>query len=108
MKTITSKYIVAALIATATFTGCADLDQEPLSSIDRDNFFGSKEDIETAINGIYEEFSTTRAYISTTCSRIIARLVRKPIQWISTTSPTLRYNLPIFSCTTHGRTITSV
>lgn len=62
MKKITTKYIVAALIASATFTGCADLDQEPLSSIDRDNFFGSKEDIETAINGIYEEFSEDGFY----------------------------------------------
>lgn len=35
---------------------CADLDQTSLSSIDKDNFYGSKDDIETAINGIYQEF----------------------------------------------------
>lgn len=62
MKTKTIKYIVAALIATTSLTGCADLDQSPLSSIDRDNFFGSKEDIETAINGIYEEFTENGFY----------------------------------------------
>ena len=42
--------------------GCADLEQTSLSSIDRDNFYQSKEDIETAINGIYQEFTVDGFY----------------------------------------------
>ena len=41
---------------------CADLEQTSLSSIDRDNFYQSKEDIETAINGIYQEFTVDGFY----------------------------------------------
>ena len=44
------------------FIGCADLEQTSLSSIDRDNFYQSKEDIETAINGIYQEFTVDGFY----------------------------------------------
>ena len=43
-------------------TSCADLDQTSLSSIDRDNFYKSKQDIETAINGIYQEFTVDGFY----------------------------------------------
>ena len=43
-------------------TSCADLDQTSLSSIDRDDFYKSKEDIETAINGIYQEFTVDGFY----------------------------------------------
>ena len=41
---------------------CADLEQTSLSSIDRDNFYQSKEDIETAINGIYQGFTVDGFY----------------------------------------------
>ena len=43
-------------------TSCADLEQTSLSSIDKDNFYQSKEDIETAINGIYQEFTVDGFY----------------------------------------------
>ena len=42
--------------------GCADLDQTSISSIDKDNFYQSKEDIQTAINGIYQEFTVDGFY----------------------------------------------
>ena len=45
-----------------SFTSCADLEQTSLSSIDKDNFYKSKEDIETAINGIYQEFTVDGFY----------------------------------------------
>ena len=41
---------------------CADLDQTSISSIDKDNFYQSKNDIETAINGIYQEFTVNGMY----------------------------------------------
>ena len=50
------------LIASLTVSSCADLEQTPLSSIDRENFYHSKEDIETAINGIYQEFTVDGFY----------------------------------------------
>lgn len=50
----------ATLIGTAA--SCADLDQTPKSSIDREEFYQSKEDIESAINGIYEEFTEDGFY----------------------------------------------
>ena len=43
-------------------TSCADLEQTSLSSIDKDNFYQSREDIETAINGIYQEFTVDGFY----------------------------------------------
>jgi hypothetical protein len=67
---ITKKYnkIVARVfsyllsLTSYLFIACADLDQTSLSSIDRDNFYQSKEDIETAINGIYQEFTVDGFY----------------------------------------------
>lgn len=52
------KIFAAALL----FSSCADLEQISLSSIDRDNFYQSKVDIETAINGIYQEFTVDGFY----------------------------------------------
>ena len=43
-------------------SSCADLEQTSLSSIDRENFYQSKQDIETAINGIYQEFTVDGFY----------------------------------------------
>lgn len=51
-----------AVAALFTTTGCADLDQTPESSIDREQFYQSKEDIEAAIRGIYEEFTEDGFY----------------------------------------------
>ena len=51
-----------AALSIPLITSCADLDQTSLSSIDRDNFYKSKEDIETAINGIYQEFTVDGFY----------------------------------------------
>ena len=69
---ILSKYIKSHLTALLTialplggvggFTSCADLEQTSLSSIDRDNFYSSKEDIETAVNGVYQEFTVDGFY----------------------------------------------
>ena len=50
------------LLASLLFTGCADLDQTSISSIDKDNFYQSKEDIETAISGIYQAFTIDGFY----------------------------------------------
>ena len=52
-------YIFAAAL---TLSSCADLEQSSISSIDKENFYGSKEDIETAINGIYQEFTVDGFY----------------------------------------------
>ena len=41
---------------------CADLDQTSISSIDKEQFYNSKSDIETAINGIYQEFTVDGFY----------------------------------------------
>ena len=41
---------------------CADLEQTSISSIDKDDFYQSKEDIETAINGIYQELTVNSSY----------------------------------------------
>ena len=38
------------------------LEQNSISSIDKDNFYQSKQDIETAINGIYQEFTVDGFY----------------------------------------------
>ena len=44
-------------LSTFLLISCADLDQTSISSIDKDNFYQSREDIQTAINGIYQEFT---------------------------------------------------
>lgn len=54
-------YILSATLIGAA-TSCADLDQTPKSSIDREEFYQSTEDIEAAINGIYDEFSENGFY----------------------------------------------
>ena len=43
-------------------SSCADLEQSSLSSIDRDNFYSSKQEIEAALNGIYQEFTVDDFY----------------------------------------------
>ena len=52
-------YIFAAALL---LSSCADLEQSSISSIDKDNFYQSKEDIETAVNGIYQEFTVDGFY----------------------------------------------
>ena len=37
------------------FSGCADLNQSSISSIDEENFYKSESDIEAAVNGIYQD-----------------------------------------------------
>ena len=59
MKKNVSLYLVAAGLL---LSSCADLDQTSISSIDKDNFYQSKEDITTAINGIYQEFTVDGFY----------------------------------------------
>ena len=55
MKKRISAYFVVA--ASLFVTGCADLDQTTNSSINSDQFYQSKDDVETAIIGIYSKFS---------------------------------------------------
>lgn len=59
---ISLSFIIYQLLFSVALAGCADLDQTSLSSIDRDNFYQSKEDIETAINGVYQEFTVDGFY----------------------------------------------
>ena len=59
MKKYISTYILSAGLL---FSSCADLDQSSISSIDKENFYQSKDDIETAINGIYQEFTVDGFY----------------------------------------------
>ena len=53
---------IFGLAAAILLSSCADLDQTSISSIDKDNFYQSKNDIETAINGIYQEFTVNGMY----------------------------------------------
>ena len=53
---------VLALAGVLGFNSCADLEQSPISSIDKDNFYKSKADIESAINGVYQEFTVDGFY----------------------------------------------
>jgi hypothetical protein len=50
MKKILYTFYLGAALAT---TSCADLDQTPASSIDKEQFYQTKEDAEAAVNGIY-------------------------------------------------------
>ena len=50
------------LFISVALIGCADLDQTSISSIDKENFYQSREDIQTAINGIYQEFTVDGFY----------------------------------------------
>ena len=59
MKKYISTYILAAGL---TLSSCADLEQSSISSINKDDFYQSKEDIETSINGIYQEFTVGGMY----------------------------------------------
>ena len=59
---ISLSFIISQLLFSVALAGCADLDQTSLSSIDRDNFYQSKEDFETAINGVYQEFTVDGFY----------------------------------------------
>ena len=56
------RYFNYILATGLLFSSCADLDQTSISSIDKDNFYQSKDDIETAINGIYQEFTVDGFY----------------------------------------------
>ena len=51
-----------SLALTIFFTACADLDQTPISSIDKDDYFQTESDIEAAIVGIYEELTVDGFY----------------------------------------------
>ena len=59
MRKFSLAYILGAGLL---LSSCADLDQTSISSIDKNNFYQSKEDIETAINGIYEEVTVGGMY----------------------------------------------
>lgn len=41
-------------VVIAAFSSCADLEQDPLSSISVDTFYNTEEELTTAVNGVYE------------------------------------------------------
>lgn len=47
-------YLVGSLLG---LNGCIDLNITPVSSIDKDEFYQSAEDVESAVNGIYAIFT---------------------------------------------------
>ena len=51
MKKTIYTYIATSVLA---LTGCADLDQSSISTIDKDNFYQNESDIKVALNGIYQ------------------------------------------------------
>ena len=51
MKKTIYTYIAISVLA---LTGCADLDQSSISTIDKDNFYQNESDIKVALNGIYQ------------------------------------------------------
>ena len=55
-------YLLLPSLLLLSFSSCADLEQSSLSSIDRDNFYSSKQEIEAALNGIYQEFTVDDFY----------------------------------------------
>ncbi len=55
MKKIFNIYIAAALLL--GLGSCTDLEQSPQSSIDKDEFYETEDDIESAVNGIYAIFT---------------------------------------------------
>ena len=55
MKKIISTYFFGAALL---LSGCADLDQTSISSIDKDDFYQSEADIKVALNGIYQQLTT--------------------------------------------------
>ena len=57
-----NKNLIYILAATLTLSSCADLELNPLSSIDKETFYSNKRDIETAVNGIYHEFTVDGFY----------------------------------------------
>lgn len=50
-------YIYAVIGSLLWLNSCADLDVTPASSIDKDKFYQSAEDVESAVNGIYAIFT---------------------------------------------------
>lgn len=50
-------YIFYTICIIFGLNGCADLDVSPKSSIDKDSFYKSDEDVESAINGVYAIFT---------------------------------------------------
>jgi len=56
MNKIYKKILAAASVVTLV-SSCNDLDQLPISSISTDDFYQTAKEIETAINGVYAEFT---------------------------------------------------
>lgn len=50
------------LLASAVFTSCADLDQDPISSVSVDTFYNTEDELTVAVNGIYEVFTEDGFY----------------------------------------------
>lgn len=55
-------HVIGTFVFGLVLASCADLDQSPVSSIDKDNFYNTASDVEAAINGIYEEFTVDGFY----------------------------------------------
>lgn len=52
-----NKILLSVGLSALALTSCNDLDQTPISSISVDNFYNTPAEVETAINGIYDEFT---------------------------------------------------
>lgn len=50
------------LLTVGLFTSCADLDQDPLSSVSVDTFYSNESELTVAVNGIYEVFTEDGFY----------------------------------------------
>ena len=79
MRKILYTYIAATALA---LSSCADLDQTSISSIDKDNFYQSKEDIETAIFIITGLFSPGRWLLSSGKGPLLSLWFTQAAPWL--------------------------
>ncbi len=57
-----SRILPIGAVAVSLFSGCADLDQDPLSSVSVDTFYSNEAELTVAVNGIYEVFTEDGFY----------------------------------------------
>jgi hypothetical protein len=53
----TIRFFVLYSVLAAVNSACTDLDQSPISSIDKDEFYQSEADVKSALNGVYQVFT---------------------------------------------------
>lgn len=57
-------YILSFVIASCSFVGCNDLDEELYSTYDKDNFYQNETQMEMATNGLYQVFTGNTWFVS--------------------------------------------